>query len=270
MNQGIESEENIALLCVGSAMNDESSILQLKSAGIDVYEFDDADECMQRLLSLMDVDTCILVWLGFHWNHLLPILDDLDVIYCIYLSEPTEEKRVLKVHGVFTDAVVLHQQVLIDRRTYQLNQSTHLNILDVDERSIIQNTKENVARSMWSAMLLQALLRMPTTTTDMYREMLDEARSFYKNNPAQIAQIDCFQQNYRKEDAINWYTRDSFTYRLMNKAFRTQNLAIIFKFRTFIRDVYEQLMKLHRDQNLTAQTRNRECYINMTILMKYC
>ena len=247
---------------MGSVANDETSTLKFESDGVNVYEFDDADEYMQYLLSLNTVDICIFAWLGFGWNYLIPVLDDLEQIYCIYLSEPTEEERTLKIHEVFTDAAVLHQQVLIDGQAYQLNQSTHMNILDFDERSMIQNTKGNVARSMWSSVLLQALLRMPVPTTDMYREMLDEARFFHKNDPKQLEQICSFEKNYRKEDAINWYTRDSFTYRLMNKAFRTQNLAIISKFRTFIRDVYEQLTKLYRKQNLTAQTRNRECYIN--------
>jgi hypothetical protein len=183
MIHDMESEESIVLLCLGSVANDETSTLKFESDGINVYEFDDADKYMQYLLSLSTVDTCIFVWLGFGWNYLIPILDDLEQIYCIYLSEPTEEERTLKVHGVFTDAVVLHQQVLIDGQAYQLNESTHMNILDFDERSMIQNTEGNVVRSMWSSVLLQALLRMPIPTTDMYREMLNEARFFHKNDP---------------------------------------------------------------------------------------
>ncbi|CAF5005692.1 unnamed protein product, partial [Rotaria socialis] len=38
-----------------------------------------------------------------------------------------------------------------------------------------------------------------------------------------------------------WYTRDSFVYRLLNKALRVRNVEMIFLMRNIIRDVYEQL-----------------------------
>jgi hypothetical protein len=169
---------------------------------------------------------------------------------------------------VFTNATELFQQVLVDARACQLNQSTHLNMFDHQETSTIQNQRGNAARSIWSQMLLQTLLRMPTPTTHVYREMLDEARRFYQNNSTQMAQIDDFEKNYHADKAINWYSRNSFVYRLLNKALRTQNLVIIFKFRHFIRDVYKQLTKLHRKQNLNVQTKNGKCSINTKVFVK--
>ncbi|CAF3735053.1 unnamed protein product [Rotaria socialis] len=47
---------------------------------------------------------------------------------------------------------------------------------------------------------------------------------------------------YESHKAIWWYTRESFLYRLMNKALRVRNTELIFLFRTVIRDIYEQLV----------------------------
>ncbi|CAM4852394.1 unnamed protein product, partial [Rotaria magnacalcarata] len=41
--------------------------------------------------------------------------------------------------------------------------------------------------------------------------------------------------------AVWWYTRDSFVYRLLNKALRVQNIDLLFLFRFFIRDIEVQL-----------------------------
>ncbi|CAF1685930.1 unnamed protein product, partial [Didymodactylos carnosus] len=76
-------------------------------------------------------------------------------------------------------------------------------------------------------------------------DMLDEARLFYKENDYELKIISEFDENYISNDAIRWYTRESFLYRLLNKALRTENIDIIFKFRFFIVDLYNQLKQEH-------------------------
>jgi hypothetical protein len=101
---------------------------------------------------------------------------------------------------------------------------------------------------MWSQMLLEVLLQIPSPSNDVYRDLIDEARRLYKKNPAQSAVIDDFECNYRPNEAVRWYTRDSFLFKLVNKALRTRNIIIIFKFRFFIRDICKQLVEIQRTQ----------------------
>ena len=42
-------------------------------------------------------------------------------------------------------------------------------------------------------------------------------------------------KTYSSETAIWWYTRDSFIYRILNKALRTQNIQILISFRFLIK-----------------------------------
>jgi hypothetical protein len=265
MSDNIDSGEDVVLLCLRSVDCTHTDMQQLQTVGINVYEFDDVDEYVQYLLSLNSEDIVVFVWLGFGWNHLIVILHNFENVDYIYLSEPTGEKCVPKVRGVFVNPTELFQQVLVDARACQLNQSTHLSVFENQETATIQNQQGNVIRSMWAEILLQGLLRMPTPTADVYREMLDEARYFYRNNSAQLAQIDDFENNYRANNAINWYSRDSFAYRLVNKALRTQNFAVILKFRFFIRDVYEQLKRLYHEQILARQTISGKCLLNTKV-----
>ncbi|CAF3971787.1 unnamed protein product, partial [Adineta steineri] len=57
-----------------------------------------------------------------------------------------------------------------------------------------------------------------------------------------------FAQTYSSSNAIRWYTKDSFVYRLLNSALRTRNIDIIFKFRYFIVDVQKQLQEHYNDE----------------------
>ncbi len=66
-------------------------------------------------------------------------------------------------------------------------------------------------------------------------------KSVYEDNRYQQAMIDEFQKTYSSDQAIRWYTRNSFLYRLLNKALRVQNIDLLFLFGFFIRDIEQQL-----------------------------
>ena len=99
---------------------------------------------------------------------------------------------------------------------------------------------------------------MSAPSTDVYEEMIKEARFFHRKNPAQLEKIDDFEKHYRPEEAIRWYSSNSFVYRLVNKTLRIQNLTILFKFRFFIPDLCEQLKKLYQEQYLNEQVKNNK------------
>ncbi|CAF1505414.1 unnamed protein product, partial [Rotaria sordida] len=72
-------------------------------------------------------------------------------------------------------------------------------------------------------------------------DMLDVSRAHYKSDPIELKKIDDFARDYQSAKATLWYTNDSFVYRLLNRAFRTQDIRVIFTFRFFILDLYTQL-----------------------------
>ena len=135
------SGEDVLLLCLRTVDANQTNMQQLESAGITVHEYDNVDECIQHILSINPDDAFVMAWLGFGWNYLIPILNDFEHVPYLYLSEPSTEESLQKVHGVFNDTGELFQRVLVDARACQLNHSTHLNILDNQETSTIQNQR---------------------------------------------------------------------------------------------------------------------------------
>ena len=109
-----------------------------------------------------------------------------------------------------------------------------------------------------SHLLIDCLLRIKDSSFDM-EKFINLCEEEYKENKAELAVIHEFQQNYSANRALRWYTRQSFLFRMLNKALRTQNLEILFLFRFLIYDIQQQLTKnqysqpihLYRAQLLT-------------------
>lgn len=91
---------------------------------------------------------------------------------------------------------------------------------------------------------LVILKAIPHDTSEAKREMLNESRAHYRNNASYLKEIDKFGKDYCSANAINWYTRDSFVYRLINRALRTEDIFALYKFRFFIVDMCENLEKI--------------------------
>jgi tetratricopeptide (TPR) repeat protein len=109
-----------------------------------------------------------------------------------------------------------------------------------------------------SHLLIDCLLQMKENVLDMDK-FISLCEEEYKENKSDLAVIHEFQQNYNAARALRWYTRQSFLFRMLNKALRIQNIDVLFLFRFFIFDIQQQLLKnqgsqpvhLYRAQLLT-------------------
>ncbi|CAF1364724.1 unnamed protein product [Adineta ricciae] len=79
-------------------------------------------------------------------------------------------------------------------------------------------------------------------------EFISLCNSQYSDNQCELDKIDEFHRRYSKEYAIRWYTRDSFLFRILNNALRTQSIDVLYKLGFFITDLHHQLKDLHRKQ----------------------
>jgi hypothetical protein len=230
------------------AADEKLAIENLQQHFLSIKVFDDVHACVDYILSLFD--ELIFLRLGYGWSFLVPLLNGINQIKCIYLSERSEYGSDPKVRGVFTSIDELYVQWSKDIRLFE-NDLTHLTCCENRASRLETSTRDfgkEAKRILWSPTLLKLLIAMPPPNQDFYEHALNEVRRLYHHNPAIIKQIDEFQREYKPDDAVHWYTRDSFVYRMINKALRTQNIIIIFKFRSLISDIYYQLKKLQDEQ----------------------
>ena len=92
---------------------------------------------------------------------------------------------------------------------------------------------------------IDTLLCLPHTN-EARISMLDEFRRIYADDPSTLTDTEIFEQTYNSHSALQWYTRDSFLFRLINQALRFSNADLMFKLSYFLIDLYTQLDEIHR------------------------
>ncbi|CAF4627080.1 unnamed protein product, partial [Rotaria sp. Silwood2] len=103
-----------------------------------------------------------------------------------------------------------------------------------------QSTTELNGQFINSQLLINCLLSLKSTSEE-FDELITLVRNEYKNNRPVLELIREFEQEYTRERAIWWYTRDSFLYRMLNKALRVQNIDLLYLLRFIIQDLCQQL-----------------------------
>lgn len=143
----------------------------------------------------------------------------------------TLDEIIIKIRYDFSDMTA--------RRYQEVEDSLSIDIFNIDSITNLSSTELN-GRFMFSKLLLDNLLLIPWNEVDK-NEMFSICEKEYSGNPVSLMTLYEFKRTYSSQHALFWYTKESFLYRLLNKALRTQNIDLLYLFRFFIYDAYEQL-----------------------------
>ncbi|CAM4907654.1 unnamed protein product [Rotaria socialis] len=210
--------------------------------------FDKADKC-ERFIRSEPINSRIILVASERFSvDLIPRIHQLSQVFSIYIYGVDKRKSnawtniYSKVKAVLTDINVLVSQICSDHvrrsptKSEDLFEFNIFNTSTSDERS----TTLLCGQFLHSQLLIDCLLRMRAVPTDK-NELIEMAEKEYKLDTNESAILREFQTNYSPDQSIWWYTRESFLYRQLNKALRTQNIDALLAFRFFIRDIHEQL-----------------------------
>lgn len=188
-------------------------------------------------------------------QEIVPIVHDLSQVTFMYIfcADPMKHiewtKTFNKIQGIFTAEEPLLTKLTKDVALLS-NQLSSFNVFSVTKSDYydrsIKDLNQEQATFMWFQLLIETLILLPRNSKAKY-QMLDECRQYYANNKSEEKKINDFANEYAPKSAISWYTRDSFLYRLLNRALRTENIDDIFKYRFFIADLHQQINELHHD-----------------------
>jgi hypothetical protein len=139
----------------------------------------------------------------------------------------------------------IHEQIIDD--TLGINIYNHSKR---DQRSGVQQQRDSRnVMFMYFQIFIQILLQMPRNETKAKQELIDAwSKAVGDGNSAQQTIIEDFNKNYQPDQAIRWYTKESFLYRILNKALRDHDIDLLFAMRFFIVDLYKKLSREHEQQ----------------------
>lgn len=247
-------EEDQVLFWLTNASNSVEDFIQgrvvpFRALTHDARVFVDKDNCIAALKEIIDQEVFLVV-VDLIDENLLETFHNSPRVGHIYLISNTivanKERlaRFMKVRHLPNDDHILLKRLKEDIRNRRKMLPIQINSTD---QSSVQSIKNETVDFLWCQLLIDVVCRLAGTSTSKV-DLTEECRSNYMDNSKQLNNITEFESSYKAQDAILWYTKDSFLYRLLNKAFRTLNIDLIFRYRFFIGDLFQSLSKLHREQ----------------------
>ncbi|CAF3630678.1 unnamed protein product [Rotaria socialis] len=237
----------------------------------DLSTYSSIVDCVDSICSISSAHNNVVLIISGSFDsqtaELIDILPQLRVIY-IYCCDASEHITWTTQRGkIGVDEIFDQENDLIVRLTTELNETTTEtspfntmeNETDIIKRDkmlmfsiFTKNIENNSARDLieekttfiWLQILTNVLINMPKLEKEAQNELISLCRREYKKDKQQIKLIEEFSNKYTASEAIRWFTRNVCFYKLLNQALRTQDFYIIFKFRSFITDVHQQLNDL--------------------------
>ena len=154
-----------------------------------------------------------------------------------------------KIVGIYTELNELYQSIInqIDLADKQLQTFSYF---DQHENATKDLSKQS-AQFLWFQLFHYVITRLPRNQ-QAKQEMIEICRHYYRGNVKELKLIDEFENEYKSEEAIRWYSRQSFVYKIVNKALRIEDIDFLHIFRFFIGDLSENLSREH-DKILSSE-----------------
>ena len=229
----------------------QQTLTQLRSVVNEVNTFTDTEKCIQFLQGI-DKEKVFMIVSGSMGRDLIPRIHDLsqlDVIYVFCANKSYHEewsKDWNKVKGIYTN--IEHICKALSMAGKQCNEdATPVGFLGKHEMTSGQNLNEIEPSFMYTQLFKEILVEMQHNP-DAIKDMTRYCRKFHENNKVELSLIDEFEQSYRPDAAIWWYTRDCFTYKMLNRALRLLECDTIINMGFYLRDLHLQIEELYQNQ----------------------
>jgi tetratricopeptide (TPR) repeat protein len=213
--------------------------------------FTQPDQCVQFLNGLQD-EKAFVVASGALGQHLVPdihALPQLDAIYIFCGNKSRHEKWTQewnKIKGVHTDIKPICQA--LQQAAKQCNQdSTAVSFVTVSEGASSGNLDQLEPSFMYTQIFKEILFEMKHDDKSI-TDLATYCRELHKDNTTELNIIGEFERNYESKSSIWWYTRECFTYQMLNRALRTLEGDTIINMGFFIHDLHEQIQQLYQKQ----------------------
>ncbi|CAF4059940.1 unnamed protein product [Rotaria sordida] len=201
--------------------------------------FDNMDECLVYI-NQTDTTVTFLICSGQMGETFTSKVHHFDSIYAIYIYCQNKEyhqkwaSKYSKVRQVHNSLEHLINDLTATVQEYKQHENT--NLLGKGQK---EATTSAAAFSWWED-FIDMLILLPYPE-DYQSKLINLLKNYYNDKEEEMKILDEFSSTYKSSNAVHWYTRETFLYRIMNKALRQQNTELIFLFGFFIQDLSRQV-----------------------------
>ena len=196
-----ENVECFILVYLNSISPDESVIKHLRSLVNFIKIFDDIDDCMAFINDVSNEKVIFISSNSFR-PVILPKIEDLQQILNIYiLSDDEEEQESASPTSKRSKLKGVYQEISIEINLVTRDLVTYVNISP--------NSSTLDPTFIYSQLMSEIILDKDEIDNAM-KDLINFAREEYEGNDQELLLIDEFENDYQKDRAIWWFTRNCF------------------------------------------------------------
>ena len=229
----------------------QTTLAQIRGVVNNVNIFTQPDQCIQFLNGVHN-EKAIVIASGTLGQHLVPnihAMPQLDAIYIFCGNKSWHEgwtKEWAKIKGVHTDIKPICEALQMAIK--QGNEdSIAVSFVTMNEGASSQNLDQLDLSFMYTQVFKEIILEIEHNAQSI-NDFVNYCCNLYNNNAHELNIINEFRRDYRPQLSIWWYTRECFTYQMLNQALRTLEADMIINMDFFIRDLHQQIEELHQKQ----------------------
>ena len=231
----------------------QHTLEQLRTTVNDVNTFVEPEQCLTFLQGIQ-LEKVFVIVSGSLGRDLVPHIHPMTQVDAIFIfcgdKSRHEEwvKKWPKVKGVHTK--IKPTCAALELAVKQCNQDCiSLSFAQVSgEDASAINLNQLEPSFMYTQLFKKTLLDMKHDRKTAVRDLVKYCQQTYAGNPDQLTLIEEFHRTYQQQRAIWWYTREGFTYQMLNRALRLLEADIIVNMGFFIHDLHQQIQQLHKKQ----------------------
>ncbi|CAF1456869.1 unnamed protein product [Adineta steineri] len=248
--------QNYLLVWVDASIDEtnkdcRNTLTQLKIVVNDVKLCTESDQCIQAL-SKVDHERAFVITSGSLGQHLVPQINDmphLDGIYIFCCDKSRHQgwaQNWTKIKGVHTNIKDICQALQLAVKQCDQD-SIAVSFLARNEMDSTDSLNQLEPTFMYTQLFKEILFDIEHDENAI-KDLAAYCREVFTGNSVELQVINEFEQDYDPQQAIWWYTRECFTYKMLNKALRILDADIIINMGFFLRDVHTQIQQLYEQQ----------------------
>ncbi|CAF3810641.1 unnamed protein product [Rotaria sp. Silwood1] len=245
--------ENYLVIWVDSNINMENedcqnTLAQLRSVVNKVDPCATAEQCIDKLQENSE-ETSFVISSGALGQHLVPDIHGMPKLDGIYIFCGNKQhhqewaKHWPKIKGVHTTIKSICEKLAVAVKKCNQDQVT-VSIISANEGDSSEDLNQLEPTFMYTQIFKEILLDMDHGQ-QVIKDLITFCQKKYQGNPEELRVIQEFERTYRPSKAIWWYTRQCFTYKMLNRALRTLDGDIIIRMGFYLCDVHRQIEDLH-------------------------
>ena len=243
-----ENKEDLTLVWLDEHINDSIEFMQtfnkVHESNDYILLYTDPQRFIDCIQSITNENIFLII--SHHMSKTtLPCVQSMHTVISIFIYSINNTQCEIDSNQYSNDVIICNDQSsfieAIQKNVYLFSKQTvTFSLFNNTKESSFRDLAHNPASFLWFQLLLDVFKQLPQTT-EAKEQMIEACQLYYQNNNSYLKQIQEFADKYKSSDAIHWYTKSGFLYRLMNKAFRIDDIYFLYLLRFYIIDLCKQI-----------------------------